>query len=85
MEIVFSPRSLKDSDYWKKTNNTRVQLRITQLLASILETPFEGIGKPELLRRNLSGYWSRRITQEHRLVYEVDENIIYILSMKDHY
>ena len=85
MELIFAPKSLKDSDFWKKSGNSFIQERISKLLEAIVESPFEGIGKPELLKHNLSGCWSRRITQEHRLVYEVRGNEIHILSMKGHY
>ena len=59
--------------------------KIRKLIESILETPFEGIAKPEPLKHKLSGAWSRRIDREHRLVYEVIENLITVLSMKGHY
>ena len=85
MEVIFSPESLKDADYWKKSRNTKIQERITILLDAIVEMPFEGIGKPEPLKHGLSGCWSRRINQEHRLVYEIIGNEIHILSIKGHY
>ena len=85
MEIVFSPTAQKDLDFWKKSGNTGIQNKITDLLKSILETPFTGIGKPEPLRYNYSGLWSRRINREHRIVYEVTKEIIIILSLKGHY
>ncbi len=56
-----------------------------ELLKSIKRTPYQGIGKPEPLKFNKSGYWSRRITDEHRLVYKVDDDNIYIASCKGHY
>ena len=85
MEVIFAPKALKDAEFWKRTNNIPIQERITTLLESILQTPFEGIGKPELLKHSMSGCLSRRITQEHRLVYEVRKNKIHVLSMKGHY
>ena len=89
MEMIFSPKAIEDLNYWKKSGNKAVQKKIEILLIAIQENPFEGIGKPESLRYNLSGVWSRRITQEHRLVYEVtDKNeiiILNILSLKSHY
>jgi len=89
MEMIFSPKAIEDLNYWKKSGNKAVQKKIEILLIAIQENPFEGIGKPEPLRYNLSGVWCRRITQEHRLVYEVtDKNeiiILNILSLKSHY
>jgi toxin YoeB len=83
MEIVLLPDAEKDLAFWK--SNKAILKRITQLIQSIQETPFEGIGKPELLRYQLSGCWSRRINQEHRIVYEVSRNKILIHSMRGHY
>jgi toxin YoeB len=83
MEIVLMPDAEKDLAFWK--SNKAILKRITQLIQSIQETPFEGIGKPELLRYQLLGCWSRRINQEHRIVYEVSGNKILIHSMRGHY
>lgn len=69
----------------ENTNNLKVQQRIKQLLISISETPFSGIGKPEPLKHNMSGFWSRRIDRENRIVYEVKQNAIQIYSLKGHY
>jgi toxin YoeB len=89
MEIIFSPRAVDDLKYWKRSGNKTIQKKIEKLLEAILLNPYEGIGKPEPLKHNLSGAWSRRITQEHRLVYEVNERneivILDILSLKGHY
>ncbi len=85
MEIVFTHEAEKDLDHWKATNNRAIQKRITKLLESIVETPFSGIGKPEALKHNLSGCYSRRITAEHRLVYRVNQNVIVVISMRFHY
>jgi len=81
------PDALKDIDYWTKAGNKRIQKKITELLDDILVNPYEGIGKPEQLKHELSGYWSRRIDKEHRLVYEVleDEEQILIHSARGHY
>ena len=73
MEVIFSPKALDDLKYWKRSGNKVVQKRITELIDAIKKDPYKGIGKPEPLKYNLSGAWSRRITQEHRLVYEVNE------------
>ena len=59
--------------------------KINTLITECLRTPFTGTGKPEPLKRDLQGYWSRRITREHRLVYRVDDEAVYILACKDHY
>ncbi|MDR2732393.1 MAG: Txe/YoeB family addiction module toxin, partial [Fibromonadaceae bacterium] len=76
MEITFTETAQKDIDFWKKSGNAAIQQRISNLLKDIKEHPFSGIGKPEALRYNLSGVWSRRITSEHRLVYKVDDETV---------
>ncbi len=87
MEIIFTPQALKDRDYWKRTGNKRVMKRISELLEDIQQHPFSGIGKPEPLKGDLHGLWSRRITDEHRLVYSVSDGMIYVyvLAMRFHY
>ena len=87
MEIIYSEESQLDIEYWKKSGNKIIQKKIQQLLLAISQDPFNGIGKPELLKHNLTGLWSRRINQEHRIVYEVleAESRIKIHSLKGHY
>ena len=89
MEVIYSPKAIEDLKYWKRSGNKTVQKRITNLIEAIQQDPYKGIGKPEPLKYNLSGVWSRRITQEHRLVYEINERneivILDILSLKGHY
>lgn len=85
MEIVFTEKAKSDIAFWKKSGNKQIQKRISELIASITVSPHEGIGKPELLKYELAGKWSRRITQEHRIVYEVEENRIIIISLLYHY
>lgn len=70
MYIVFTPHSWEDFEYWLE-NNPETTIRIKELLKSIKQNPFQGTGKPEPLKHDLKGYWSRRITSEHRLVYKV--------------
>ena len=70
MDIVFSKNGWEDFEYWMETDQSTA-LKIKELLKSIRQTPFTGIGKPEPLRHDLKGYWSRRISGEHRLVYKV--------------
>ncbi|GHT67040.1 Txe/YoeB family addiction module toxin [Bacteroidia bacterium] len=85
MEIVFTPEAQSDREYWKKSGNVSVQNRITALLKDMRQHPYTGIGKPERLKYNLTGNWSRRITGEHRLVYFVENEIITIISCRFHY
>ena len=85
MEIILLKQAQLDIDFWKKSGNKIIQKKIYKLLQNISETPFNGIGKPEALLHDLSGFWSRRITDEHRLVYEVETNRIIVYSLKGHY
>ena len=85
MEIVYLPKALEDRKYWKKSGQKQIQVRILSILQSIQQSPFEGIGKPEPLKYNFAGMWSRRINNVHRIVYEIKNNEIHIHSMKDHY
>jgi toxin YoeB len=85
MKVVFSPAALADLEYWKKTGNTAILKRIQLLLKSIQQAPFDGIGKPEALKHDLSGFWSRRINQEHRIVYQVTDEAINIIQLRFHY
>ncbi|RWY55578.1 Txe/YoeB family addiction module toxin [Mucilaginibacter gilvus] len=85
MEVILASAALSHLKEWQKSGNVRIQNKINQLLYSIMETPFEGIGKPEPLKHQLSGKWSRRIDQEHRIVYAVDGNILNVYSLKGHY
>ena len=85
MEITFSPKALDHLSFWKKSGNKAVQKKIYDLIDSLQTSPFEGIGQPEALKHNLSGYWSRRINKEHRLIYQVKDKEIEITSVKGHY
>ncbi|MHA4738517.1 Txe/YoeB family addiction module toxin [Dyadobacter sp. MSC1_007] len=85
MEIEYSIQAQEDLAHWKKTNNVAILKKLKGLLESISKNPYTGIGKPELLRYNLAGCWSRRINHEHRIVYEVVKDVIIIHSLKDHY
>ena len=78
MQVTFSPQAKADFDYWLKTNKS-IAKKIVQLIEAIKQNPFEGIGKPEPLKHSLAG------NKEHRLVYEVSENKIFIFSAKGHY
>ncbi len=83
--LDFSKQAQSDISFHKKAGNKAILKKILLLLTEIAEHPFEGVGKPEQLKFNLQGYWSRRINQEHRLVYEVLDNRIFIHSAKGHY
>ncbi|RTY70302.1 Txe/YoeB family addiction module toxin [Flavobacterium bomense] len=75
MQIVFTTKARKDLDFWIKSGNKNILNKITDLIEDIQLHAFEGIGKPEQLKYQLSGKWSRRINQEHRIIYKVTEKI----------
>jgi toxin YoeB len=83
--LDFSTQANDDIDFYKKSGNKAILKKILILLNELTEHPFVGTGKPESLKYEFSGYWSRRITQEHRLIYEVDGDRVLILSAKGHY
>ena len=84
MKLVFSDDAWDDYLCWQKTDK-KILLRINRLIKETKRSPFEGIGKPEPLKHALSGYWSRRITDEHRFVYKVPGNAIHIAQLRYHY
>jgi toxin YoeB len=81
---VISSNFRDDLRYWIEMDR-KIALRVLDLMAAILADPFAGIGKPEALKHELAGCWSRRITQEHRLVYKVTADRIYFLQARYHY
>lgn len=83
--LEFSEQATLDIAKHKKSGNKIVLSKLLILLEDVIEHPFTGIGKPELLKHNLTGYWSRRINKEHRLVYRVTDKVIYINSVYGHY
>lgn len=85
-KIVFLPDALEDFQRWKRTDEKTV-LKIKEILQDIAKHPFTGIGKPEPLKHNLTGKWSRRINKTDRIIYSVNgtEIIVYVFSMKGHY
>ena len=85
MEIIYTEKAIDDIIYWKKKRNDKIQIRISELVDSIEIDPFKGIGKPEPLKYQLSGKWSRRIDKANRIIYEVTEELIIIHSLKGHY
>ncbi|MDX1357959.1 MAG: Txe/YoeB family addiction module toxin [Clostridia bacterium] len=85
MDKVFSDTAWADYIYWLQNDKSKLK-RINRLLKSIdRDGNYNGIGKPEPLKYSLGGYWSRRISDEHRLIYRIKDNRIYIVSCRDHY
>lgn len=85
MEIILSENAKDDLEFWKKSGNVLILKKIRNLIESITETPFEGLGKPEPLKFELTGFWSRRITKEHRLVYTIENEKIIVIQLRFHY
>lgn len=85
MIIKFTKQADIDLDYLKRSGDKQIIKKIKALLESISNDPYKGIGQPEPLKYSLSGAWSRRINREHRLVYEIDNEIVNILSLRGHY
>lgn len=83
-EAVFDVEFRRDLEFWIKTDR-KIALRVMELVEAAIRDPFQGIGKPEPLKHELAGCWSRRITPEHRLVYKVSESRIYFLQARYHY
>ncbi|MDF0720645.1 Txe/YoeB family addiction module toxin [Kaistella sp. PBT33-4] len=84
MKYIFVDESWEDYLYWQKTDIKKLK-RINDLLKDISRNPFEGIGKPESLKHKYSGFWSRRIDEEHRLIYKYQEDEILIAKCRFHY
>ena len=84
MEIVFSEQAWEDFQYWIKTDR-KTLARIIRLIEAIDRDPYAGIGKPEPLKHALSGTWSRRIDEVHRIVYEVSEDQLRLAQLRYHY
>ncbi|UQB41251.1 Txe/YoeB family addiction module toxin [Thiomicrospira microaerophila] len=84
MRLIFSEHAWSDYLYWQ-TQDKKTLKKINDLIHEIQRTPFEGRGKPEPLKHALSGYWSRRINQEHRIVYKLVENDLLIAQLRHHY
>ncbi|WP_422135290.1 Txe/YoeB family addiction module toxin [Endozoicomonas sp. ALD040] len=84
MKLTFSERAWEDYLYWQKTDK-KIAKRVNSLIKEIKRTPYEGTGKPEPLKHGLSGYWSRRINDEHRVVYKFEDDSILIASLRYHY
>ncbi|MFE9644184.1 Txe/YoeB family addiction module toxin [Streptomyces sp. NPDC006365] len=83
-DVNFDPGAWADFEHWLETDRKMVR-RVVRLIGEIQRDPFNGIGKPEPLKGDLSGYWSRRIDDEHRLVYRADDKEVKILKARYHY
>lgn len=83
-KIRFSAEAKEDLEYWAKKDPPKKE-RIKTLIGNIIETPYAGIGKPEPLKHSWSGYWSRRIDREHRLIYRVSGEVLEIVRCRFHY
>ena len=84
MKLIFADEAWEDYLYWQKQDKRMVE-RINKLIRETQRDPFSGVGKPEALKHALSGYWSRRITDEHRIVYCVEDNGLLIAQLRFHY
>lgn len=84
MKLVFAEEAWEDYLYWQK-HDKRTVSRINKLIGEIQRDPFAGLGKPEPLKHALSGFWSRRITDEHRIVYRVEGKALQIVQLRFHY
>ncbi len=84
MKLIFSEQAWEDYLHWQKTDKKLLE-RINALIKDTSRSPFEGIGKPEPLKNALSGYWSRRINDEHRIVYKISDGSMLIAQLRFHY
>jgi toxin YoeB len=84
MNKLFTDEAWNDYLYWSETDKKQLK-KINELIKDIDRTPFEGLGKPEALKLNLKGFWSRRINQEHRIIYKIDDDQIIFISFRYHY
>ncbi|HET19546.1 MAG TPA: Txe/YoeB family addiction module toxin [Chromatiales bacterium] len=84
MKLVFAEQAWEDYLYWQQ-NDRKLLERINTLIRDIQRDPFRGVGKPEPLRHALAGYWSRRINDEHRIVYKVQDDALWIAQLRYHY
>lgn len=84
MNLKFTKEAWEDYLFWQKNNKTTLK-RINELIRDTIRSPFDGLGKPEPLRFELAGFWSRRIDIEHRLIYRINHNTLEIISCRFHY
>lgn len=83
-KLILEKNAIEDFEFWAK-NDLKILKRTAELFLAVLKDPFQGIGKPEPLKGELKGYWSRRINEEHRIVYTVTSESIIVISCRSHY
>ena len=84
MRLILSSKAWEDYKYWS-VSDRKILKRLNKIIGEVMRDPFEGIGKPEPLRSHFKGYWSRRITDEHRLIYRVSDDAVLVAQMRYHY
>lgn len=84
MKLLFSTQAWADYLYWQATDKRMVK-KIHELIKEVARDPYRGLGKPEPLKHALSGFWSRRITEEHRMIYRIEEDLLQIAQLRYHY
>ena len=84
MKLIFSENAREDYLYWQRTDK-KILNRINELILDIQRNKYKGIGKPEPLKHSLAGYWSRRINNEHRIVYKIEKDSVMIAQLRYHY
>ena len=85
MEVVYKDKAIEDIKSWKKSGQKTTRDKISKLIEDMLQHPFTGLGKPEALKYELNGLWSREIDKGNRLIYEVIDQQIHVISMRGHY
>jgi len=85
MQIIYLPKAEEDLNYWIKSGNKTILKKIALLTKAIIDNPYKGIGKPESLKYDLAGKWSRRINDEHRYIYLIKDATLFVYSLKGHY
>lgn len=84
MKLIFAEQAWADYQYWQKQDKRTLE-RINKLIQEVMRHPTDGIGKPEPLKHALAGWWSRRINDEHRMVYKIEGNALWIAQLRYHY
>ncbi len=83
-KLILEKHAVEDFEFWAK-NDLKMLKKIAELFSSILKDPIKDIGKPEALKGNLRGFWSRRINEEHRIVYSITDDAVIVVSCRSHY